>query len=320
MICYDDYKLFNRLHYAVNWLLIGVFYFLIESLVLSIAETEFFPVTRLILTLVVVSGLPIAIVLFKQYFTKAFLCLDSIVNVSSDDFSQWLKENQELIFSFRNRSIILTVLITDIVITAVVLLLELPFDQNIVIWALVFLLPISAIGGHAVYIVIRLVMFLYGITNSPIKVPFNYPSRLSLQPVLRFFSRITIVGFFLYIFHFISFLFSNYAMSIPIMIWMAFIGFFPFVLFTFSIYQIHVLMSRIKEFHIDQVNYEIQKVFERLKENPSHNDAETLEVLMRIQQNLEGSKVWPISAEGFTTLVITLFVPVAQIAVTVIEP
>lgn len=316
MIGYDDFAIVRRLPYWINWILIGAIYHLIVTVVFILIGSNVLPNARGILTIVVVSGLPIAITKFRNYFPQAFENLKNVID-TQEDYSVWIERSTGLIFSLRNRSIILTFLITDIVIIAVVLLLNTPFSQVEIIWGILYLQPLVVIGGHAVHIVIRLVMFLYSVSHADLRVPFNMPSNLSIQSAYRYYSQLSIVAFLLYGFHYLSFIFTSYAITVPIMIWMTFIGFFPFVLFVYSTIQIHVLMNRIKNFHILQVNNEIQKVFESLKKEISQNDAETLEVLMKIQKNLESSRVWPINIDSFIMLIITLSAPLVQLTVTI---
>jgi hypothetical protein len=317
MICYDDFAIVRRLPYWINWILIGVIYHLIVTVVFILIGSNVLPIARGILTIVVFSGLPIAIIKFRNQFPQAFQNLKDVINIS-EDFSLWIEKTTRLIFSLSNKSIIFTFLITDIIIIAVVLSLNLPYSQSEIILGILYLQPLVVIGGHAVHIAIRLVMFLYSVSHAELCVPFNMPSNLSIQSAYRYYSQISIVGFLIYGSHYLTPIVSGYALTVPIMIWMTFIGFFPFLLFTFSIFQIHVLMNRIKDFHIEQVNIEIQKVFEGLQEKISHSDAETLEVLMKIQKNLESSRVWPISVEGFLTLIITMLAPFIQLIVAIL--
>ncbi|MHA2404483.1 MAG: hypothetical protein ACXADH_15905 [Candidatus Kariarchaeaceae archaeon] len=312
MISYDDFSIFKKQPSWVNWIVHALIYHLIVTIVFIAIGSNVVPTARLILTLVVVAGLPIAIVRFRGYFPEAFYSLGAVIQIPEDS-SLWIGKKINAIFSLKNKSVFLTFLITDIVIMGVVISLNTPFTQAEIVWGILYLQPLVVIGGHAVHIVIRLVEFLHEIAHSKLCVPFSMPPNLTVQPIFRFFSQLSIVAFILYGAHYLSLIFTGYALSVPIMVWMSFIGFFPFILLTLSIFQIHVLMNRIKEFHLVRLSGEIRKVFDELQKTASQEIAETLEVLINVQKSLEGSRVWPISVEGSATLVITLIVPVAQL-------
>lgn len=310
---YDDLVSRSRVHFSISWLFIGIAYFLLESLFFNMVGNDLHPYARAVLTLVVISGLPVAITIFRDNFPEPIRDVGEVVDLKIGDYQSWLEQKTQSIFSFRSRRVLIYILVTDLVLIATVLSLNLTHAAIVTILIIVFLQPIAAIGGHALYVAVQLIGFLTEISDSELIIPIFRPSDLSLSKILRYYSRLSIVALLLYLAHYVSFFLAGYGAAIPIIVWMAFIGFFPFMLFAFSISKIHSLMRRIKIRNIDAINEEIQECYERVKLYDNHEDSEILVSLLSVQDSIDRTNTWPVSLSGLLTFTVTIIPPIAQI-------
>jgi hypothetical protein len=279
---------------------------------------SFYPVTRAILTIVVIGGLPIAILYFQNRFSGYVENLGLLIN-RPEGTNVWLEQQEQAIFSFRNRYVILASIIVEVAILAVVLRLNLPFDRSVLIAVLIYFQPIVIVGGHAIYLVTRVVLFFRELSSSPIDVDFYLPAEIALKGLYQFSSGISFVGMMLYLAHLVSFLFSPYWNSIPIGVWLIFIGSFPAVLFIFPYSNLRHLGRRAKHVHLKNLSEQLNIAFGSFKSDQSKDKIEVIEKLISIQEAIERSTDWYKDLDGYIKLIVTLLPLTLQITLIILK-
>ena len=319
MMYYDDLRLFGKFHYSITWILIANFLFILQSVVFASLGTDCFILTRAVLTYGVVIGVPISLAFFHIHFPSYCNGLDRIIKFDREDFEDWVEDQGKEIFSFRNLGVLLSYLIVDLFVILIIILIKLPFNRTIILWIVIFLQPITFLGGHAFFFVYKVLNFFKNVSQSKLLVNFGRPPDLSVQGLLKFASRVSIVGFLLYLMHFISFFFTNYWNNYLIFIWMGFSAIFPLILFLYSTNRINILMKRMKFQSVDIISTEIQKVYKSMKNTPTKDAIEVLDLLFNIQSSLIKSDKVPFNLDGLVTLILTLIPVGVQLAIALVK-
>jgi hypothetical protein len=96
-------------------------------------------------------------------------------------------------------------------------------------------------------------------------------------------------------------------------------GFFPLAGFIFLVTQSYKIVRAIKYTNINIINERIQDAYEKFHHKPTTENAQTLETLIRIQKEIENEKTWSLGLEGFLTFFATLFIPITQLVITVLD-
>lgn len=316
---FDELKILGRVSYPISWLLIGVLYFVFQTSVSLLLGVSVFPATRAILTLAVISGIPIALGSFHRQFPSYVEDLESVIQPTGGQFSSWAKSREADIFSVRDLRSFVSFIVLYLFLIITVLALELPYEGSTVVAIILLLLPFALIGGQGIWVVFKILGFVHEISQAELVVDFGRPPELALHGLGRFISGVSIAGLLIYAAHFVSFVFTDFWITIPMFIWLGVIAVFPLALFGYSFFQLRQLMRRIKFRNISQLNLQIQRVFDRVRQSAMMEDAEILETLLSIQGALERSSIWPKSLGGLVTWTLTILPLAAQIAILAME-
>ena len=315
MLTYENLRLLKRLPYTIYWVGFGALYLGLEELVFKALHSPVFPVTRLVLTFAIISGIPVAATYAQRSFGTVLASFGSITSVSRDDYYNWATRTMASTFSFRNWHTILVFFLIDILVMATLFSVPFPFHGAVITAVVLLLQPFCLLAAHAVAVVTGLMNALARMSSMPLDVPFLRPGAIAVSPLMAFYGRVSFIALLIFAAHYLSFAVGGFAMAKPILIWTALIGFFPFALLVFSFTQAHGLLGRIKEVHLEGINTEVQAAMSRFRLDPSKQKAEVLEALTRLQRQVEQTKDWPVNVESFGYLVAALAAPVAQLMV-----
>jgi len=315
----DRYFWKQRIHYVFFWIFLGILYFLVFLLLMLIYSETALLWTFLIITLMGLTLVPIiathASFLFKELLKK----LESILIIPIDNKNLWFIEKTREIFSFDTFFSKLFSIFICILLSIFLLTLNLPIQNRQLKYLFIILLqPIFISGSRAGFIAIALLRFLTNAVKYPTKSPFYKPKDLVILPLTDFYSRVAIIALALYLLSLLAIILSSFIYSTQMIVWIIFSGFFPLALFIFSFFQIRNLVKRIKNFHVERINEQIQSIYDNLNREPSKENAETLNQFMEIQNKVEKIQEWPLSFNGLVTLIVTFLIPVAQLVISIV--
>lgn len=318
MIFYEKF-VFPKKHYVIFWIFSGLFYFGIQQFAMWLGKEEGLFWTRFIFTLVVISGLPISYITINYALKNASSNLKNHLIFPNNNKDLWINNEINNIFSFNSRLSFFVTISLNLLIWLIILTLDMPFKSNIFskVFMLLIMEPVWMFGGHAAYIVYELLKFLVKITSRKIKSGFLAPPLIIVRPLTTIYSRIAFLALLLYSLHVLALWLSPYATTPQIISWVVFTGFFPFALFIFSTSQTFKLIRAIKFFHVEKINREVQLRYVNLHNKPSKENAEVLEIVVRIQKEAENIKEWPVEFESLFTFLVTLVIPSVQLILTI---
>ncbi len=325
MIPYEKIVFPKRIHYSLFWIIIGVLLFLLQEIIFRCFGEEAFFGPRIVMTFVLVSGLPIVYIYASHSLQQILSNLGKYIVFPGDNTINWSTQKTIDIFSFRNHWAKFIAIFVTLLISVLILTLDLPFRSNTLLLILTILVmcPVWFFGGHGVYVAPSFLMLLINISNCPIKSPFYKPAKSVVSPLLSLYSRISLVALVLYLLHVLAIWLSPYSNTPQMIAWILFSGFFPFAMFLLSFTYTHKIIRNIKESNIDQVNEHLQIAYHKFSKSPSKENAEALEKIMAIQKSLENMREWPFELGGVFTFIITLLLPLTQLilaALNVIKP
>jgi hypothetical protein len=141
-----------------------------------------------------------------------------------------------------------------------------------------------------------------------------------LSGLQNFYLLIAFVSILTYSIFSVGAWFSPFGLSQAVILWLYIGGFFPFLIFFWSIFQFRFLMQKIKKSQIKQINTKIQLVINEFSEDLSKERVDILNGLMDAQVKVKDMKEWALTLKNILTFLVTFLVPVAQVIVSVISP
>lgn len=312
---------FPKNYFVLFWLFIGIIHFGLQEVVIrSFKESGLFW-TRLMFTLIVLSGLPITYILIAKSLKPAIKTLTKIINIPTKNLSLWSEQKIYDVFSLRTRFAKIAVFCLYVAVMAILIGLDSPYQSNIlsIILMLMLMQPVWLIGVHSAFIAFSLLRFLVQLTNFDTKNVFLLPPSPSIQPLISIYSRATFAALFLYLLHLWALRLSPYYTIPQIIGWVTFAGFFPLAGFIFLVTQSYKIVRAIKYTNINIINERIQDAYEKFHHKPTTENAQTLETLIRIQKEIENEKALSLGFEGFLTFFATLVIPIIQSVITVLD-
>lgn len=293
------------------WFLVVAIIFILQELSLRLLEEDLYLPMRFLVA-IGLYGLISGGIVISHMFRKSVHKLKDIVSLSSEQYTTLMDKRAQDLFTYKSNGtkfMIVVLIIGGVVFST--LLIGFPFQKTLSNVAFGFsMFPILIVIGHACYLVYGLLKFLSDIDLLPIHVPFYRNQHPSLIALSGFYSQSSIIVLLAYIWFAVTIWISPYGFAVPLLVLFAFVGFFPFAMFTWSTTQFHSLYQRIKQQHIDVINNQIQEMINKSQTALSKDDIEKLHGLMDIQKKVEETKGWLITPNDIMTFVITFAVPI----------
>jgi hypothetical protein len=235
---------------------------------------------------------------------------------------RWLAARSERMFTLRTSGARLVVAIMTISSVATTIAIGLPYHSFLSNALLVIgLLTLAIMGSQGAYIILGAIVTLGEIVRRPIyKVPFFLLPHPAITGLYNFYLAIATAAALTYGMFALAAWQSPYGLSSGVLTWLYIAGFFPLSMFIWSFFQFRILVRKVKLEQIGQINQYIQTVLERFQTNVSKEDVEALDQMMEVQKKVQDLREWPFSLGSMLTLLVTLVLPIAQIAFEVLSP
>ena len=152
-----------------------------------------------------------------------------------------------------------------------------------------------------------------------VKRPNRIPFFMLRHSVISTLQNYYLIHAFFIIFYYICLIIAvwqgPYGFNHSMLFWLGCIAFYPLIVFSFSFYQIHLLMKNIKQSYLEIINSEVQDVFNKVLNGHNLTDTYHLEKIMNVQYKIHTLAEWPISLNSTLTFLTTLATAIAQILI-----
>jgi len=314
---------FKSIPYWVFWIGIGILAFSSsEIIVRAYNEKGFLPFLALRCIMSIVwAGFPITLTWLSHGFFDTMRFASDIFWSDAAEFEDWLERRQKRIFTFQSGFSKLIALIVGISVTATYSLGGLPLHNTLpIIYFVITGTLLSIMGGQTVYIIFDLLATLAELTRKDAHIPFfriPHPAITRLQNYYAVAALIMTAG---YISLIVAGWQSPYGLFNPgVITWLSILAFFPLALFILSSYQIHLLMSKIKQSQLEMVNKQIQSLFQKNARKSGTKTYDQLEKAMTIQTKIQSLPEWPLSFASIFSFLITAATAIIQIIIPLVN-
>lgn len=300
----------KRWNYILYWLTLGLIFFVSSELVMRAFQEAYYLELRAS-ALILLVGLGIVFNFIRINFNNSITGLNEIIEFPVQPFEKWKTETDETLFTSQKPVAKIAILAICIFSISVMVSYGLPFHNTILnVTAVVSLIPLLIICGFGAYMLVHLMYVLSCIVKYPTNTPFYMTKHPRILELSSFFAKSSLYILACYAWLTFTIWLSPYKLEGIVLISIVIIGFCPLAMFLGSFFQIHSLLSRIKQKHIQTINEQIQIALVELKQKPSAENAELVSKLMAIQKNIEGLNDFPIAIGEVSTFFATLGIPI----------
>lgn len=305
----------KRANYVVYWLVVGTLFFLLGEMLMRAIDEPIYFRTRLSVTYVGFCAFIIAAIYSGDSFAATLMKLETVIEAPMDDYGDWVKAKTTEFFTLSTKTSRIVVLSIGLAATVTASWLTEPTSPPILnVIFIASMVPFYFVGALSVYSLAALLRFVAQVVRYPVKVPFFAMNQSGIRDLSGFYMRTALIVLLAYIWLVATVWLSPYDFTVPVLVWLTLIGFFPLAMFLWSFYQIHILMHRTKAKDTSLISKHVQDALFELQASPSKDAAEKLSELMTIHRKVEDLRDWPVSAGGILTVGVTALVPAINIA------
>ncbi len=257
-------------------------------------------------------------------FSKTFISraneLSKFLWEDFSEFERWRNSRYIHIFTLKSRQSKITCVGLVIAVVITILVLGLPLKNTTLgIFALIGFMPSVFILAKSAYVCAELIFTLTELARRKPNIPFfqlPHPSLTGLYSEYALLSVLLSIGYALL---FWAAWDSPYGLSTVILIWLSILACYPVATFLWAITQVHVLMQKVKQSHLEIINLQIQVALQKINETQETAAYDQLTKAIEIQNKVQNLPEWPISISGTITFFITSAAAIIQITVSVLQ-
>jgi len=310
---------FKSIPYWLFWMLVGVLAFVSSEIIIrAYNEKRLLPflLLRSIIS-VAWAGFPITLTWLSHRFYDTIRFASDVFWSDAAEFEEWLERRHRRIFTFQSGASKLIALLIGISVTVTYSIGGLPLENPLPKFFFVITgTLLSIMGGHTAYIIIDLLATLVELVRRDVQIPFfrlPHPAITGLQNYYSVAALIMTAGYSSLV---IAGWQSPYGLSNPAVItWLSILAFFPLALFILSSFQIHLLMSKVKESQLEMVNEQVQSLFRKVSSKTGAKTYDQLEKAMAIQTKIQNLPEWPLSFASIFGFLITAATAIIQVVI-----
>lgn len=316
---YEKINPLKKVSYWIVYLSAGLLFFFLSELVLNyFGEDEFFAI-RIYIAFVIGVIPPLLTEFSKGFITRAN-DLSKILWEDFSEFEKWRNDRYVHIFTLKSKQSKITCLGLVIAVVVTILVLGLPLKNTTLgIIALVGFTPTVFILAQSAYVCAELIFTLTELAKRKPNVPFfklPHPSLTGLYSEYALLSVLLSIGYALL---FWAAWDSPYGLSTIILIWLSILACYPVATFLWAITQVHVLMQKVKQSHLEIINHQIQVALQKINETQESAAYDQLTKAIEIQNKVQSLPEFPISISGTVTFFITSATAIIQITVSILQ-
>jgi hypothetical protein len=113
---------------------------------------------------------------------------------------------------------------------------------------------------------------------------------------------------------------SPYQLHPSLLLWLAILGLWPLATFSLSTFQVHILIQKVKQSHLDTINAQIQIMIENIETNKNTEDSyEKLDKAMGVQTKVQNISEWPFAFSSIITFIISTANAIIQLTFAIVN-
>jgi hypothetical protein len=316
---YEKIIPFKKIPYWLMYLLLGGLFFVFSGLALTHYGENLFLAIRVFITFAI-GVIPSLLIQFSKVFITRMKELSALLWTDKSEFETWLERKNAQIFTLKTKQSKITSYGILIAVILTILFLGLPLkNQTLGIIALIGFTPTVFILGQSAYVCAELFFTLAELAKRPVQVPFFKLPHPTINGLYSDYSLLAILLTVGYALLFWAAWDSPYGLSVAILVWLIILAIYPVAMFFWSIVQVHILMQRIKQSHLEIINQQIQYELQKITDSQEASAYDQLTKAIDIQNKVQNLPEWPISLSGTITFFITTATAVIQITLSVLQ-
>ena len=297
----------------LNWLLVGTLALLVSSLIGRASGELLHPWLYVYVCYAIFAGIPYYSIHALDLFSEAESALQFTFCLNADELHSRLLDEARSTFGYRSIGMWvgggLVLALGDVTIIA----LRNHIKHAISYRAILFSgQAIFFLCGHGAYVVLKLMQVQYRLVRLPLKLTFLKSGNRAVDAITQLpnFTSFTVLAAYVGLLLAVSL--SPFRTEPIMSVWLLVLAASPILTYSWSLIQTHVLQTRIKYFHLDSINAQVEQVYQEARANSSKDNLERLSKLVDIQRNIEQTSEWPISPQVIATLIITSAAAISQ--------
>jgi len=321
-----------RKHYTVFWIVLSIAAATV-ALVMLRALGEILSLETVIAVWSLLVVIPVSHLNISNEFHAMASDLKTFFKCDANEFRKWYQERLQSIFSAKSPVMWTTAILTNIVCTAIVVQLGLPLQSS---WlnalALIVFEVVAFASGQSVYTLLAELRLLKQFTNFA-QCPHFYQSMpATLRKLSTMYLKSSVYILLVYLAVLIAIVRGPYGIPPILMLVLVGIAVFPTIYIMYSVFQIHLLMVKLREGTLAIIDKRIQQV---LAENwiiisgvdsefvdsdvdePDLDKVNCLAKLMDLRDKVEKMREWPWNFEGRITFTVSILTSIVQVVVAV---
>jgi hypothetical protein len=170
------------------------------------------------------------------------------------------------------------------------------------------------LAGQAAFTFAQLLRLLSDIGSREVYVPFYRLPHPAISSLLRYYSWLALATVAGYVLLATAIWAGPYGLSPVMLIWLTVLAAYPVAMTTWSITNVHAMLRRAKQHHLDSVNQLVLKSLDVAERGGSVSDLEALRKAIALQESTRHLSEWPFSWSAGVALVASLGAAGAQAA------
>lgn len=229
------------------------------------------------------------------------------------EFADWLAMWQRHIFGLQTRRARVSVLFVEVAGLGTLLWSGLPFESPLLnAGCLVLFAALLWLCGHAAFTFAQLLRLLSDIGCREVYVPFSRIPHPALSALQRYYSWLALLTVLGYVVLALAISEGPYGLSVAMISWLSVLAFFPIAGTTWSFVQIHALLRRAKQHHLDEANALVVASLRTAKKTGRASDLEAVQKALAVQDDIRRLSEWPFALSSTLAFAAALSAVAAQ--------
>ena len=262
-------------HWAF-WIIVAIVSFVSGEVLLSLFGERRFLTTRLLFA-IGYATYPTVVTWAHSAFASAMQGMSSVLWRENCEFISWLGATQQRVFTLRSsaaKAVVFAVTAAAIITTVIV---GLPFRSALLnSLSLMMLTPFLMICSQISYLLADLLLTLRHVVRRDADVQFYQVPHPAITNLQGYFASLAVLVTIAYGLLVLAAWNGPYGLSPVMLVWLSVLAFFPFSMFTWSSYQIHILMHQVREKNLAIADTLVQTALLDAQSNPNAGSLEEL--------------------------------------------
>jgi hypothetical protein len=235
---------------------------------------------------------------------------------ADQEFGDWLAVWQRHIFGLQTRRARMIVLFVEMAGLGTLVWSGLPFRSPILnAGCLVLFGALLWLCGQAAFTFAQLLRLLTDIGCREVYVPFSRIPHPAVSALQRYFSWLALLTVLGYIVLAVAVGEGPYGLSGPMIAWLSILAVFPIAATAWSFIQIHALLRRAKQHHLDEANTLVVATLRSALKTGHASDLEAVQKALAVQESIQRLSEWPFALSSTLAFAAALAAAAAQAAI-----